>query len=98
MTDSVRSLAEIENIHCSPLTYPGGSFLIEGDEVGQAWFAFGESMLTIPGHVLVIHVQRDGFQNKVFCPLSRDWCEAVWPVILGYICILPVSSGTSADL
>lgn len=59
----------------------------ERDQVGQAWFAFCESMLTLPGRVLVIHVHRDGLQTEVFHHLSRDWCQAVIPGLS-----LPLSS------
>jgi len=45
--DSVKHLAEIKvhNIHCSPPIYPASDDIIEGYQIGQAWFLLGELLL-----------------------------------------------------
>ena len=74
MGDSVKSLAEVEvdNIHCSPLIYSAGHPIIEGHQIGQAWFPLGESMLTTPDNLFFLHLFRDDIQNELFHHLSRD--------------------------
>lgn len=42
----------VNNICCSPLIYKSNHFVIENNQVGQAWFNLGKSMLTVLNHHL----------------------------------------------
>ena len=57
MGDCVESLAEVkvDNIHGSPFVYLASHVIVESYQIGQAWFPFGESMLTTPDNLLFFH-------------------------------------------
>jgi len=50
-------------------------------KIGQAFFPLGESMLTTPDNLLVLHLLRDDICNELFHHLSRDGGEADQPVV-----------------
>ena len=58
---SVKSLTEVkvDNIHCFPLIHQASDFIIDGDKVGQA--CHGESMLTTPDDLIVLHMPGNDF-------------------------------------
>ena len=60
MGDSVKNLAEFEvdDIHSFPFIYPASHALIESYHFGQAGFPLGESMLTTPDNLLLLHLLR----------------------------------------
>ena len=66
MSDCVQSLAEVkvDNIHCSPFIYPASHAMVESYQIGQAWFPFGESMLTTRDNLLFLHLLDDDIQNE----------------------------------
>ena len=68
------------NIHCFSLIYPVSHDIIEGYHICQAWFPFGESMLTAPGKLIFFHLLGDDIQNKLFYHLPGDNVEVNWPV------------------
>jgi len=83
MGDSVESLAEVEvdNIHGSPLISPYGHAIVESYQIGQALFPLGESMLTTPDNLLLLHLLDDGLQDELLHHLSRDGGETDRPVV-----------------
>ena len=69
----IKSFGEIQvdNVHHSPHINQAGYFVIEGDEVCQAQFALGESILAFPNHML--HTTCGGSsQEIIFCNFPRD--------------------------
>ena len=54
MGNRIKSLGEIQvhNVHRLPHINQAGYFVIEGNQVCQALFALGESVLTFPNYVL----------------------------------------------
>lgn len=90
--DSVQNLTEVEpeNTHCSVLIHLGSCFIVEGNEVGQAWFSFKECSLPTPDCFLVICVDRESLQNETLHQLSEDWGEADFFKDQSGLCFLPV--------
>jgi len=68
----IESLGEIQvgNVHCSPHISQGGYFVAEGNQVCQAQFALGESMLAFPKHVL--HLTCDSPRDDSFHNFRGD--------------------------
>lgn len=58
---------------------------MESDKVSEAWFPFAESTLANSGHLLGIHVGKDGLQNQALHYVSRDQGEVGWPVALWFL-------------
>ena len=59
----------VDNIHWPPLTYPVNHDILKDYQIGQAWFALGESMLITPDNLfsfLFFHFLGDSIQNKLF--------------------------------
>lgn len=56
-------------------------FIVQGNQVGKAWFTFSASMLATPDHILVICMDRSLLHNEALHHLSRDWAEADWLVV-----------------
>lgn len=77
------SFAEVrvENIQCFPLIHSGSCFILEGNQVGKAWFTFSESILATPDYLLIIPGDEDGLWNEALHHLSRDGGEADWMVV-----------------
>lgn len=76
---SVENLPEVKigNTHCISLIHPS-SFIIIGDQVGQTWLTFRESMQTMPDH-FVIHMARDGLQDflrSLSQGYAYDFCQS----------------------
>lgn len=75
MVDHVKSLTRVKmnNTHCCPLPHTASHFIVEGNQVGQAEFAFSKSILTIPNHLLVLHVCGNEFQENLLHNIPADW-------------------------
>lgn len=58
------------NIHCSSHINQAGYFIVEGNQVCQAPFALGESMLAFPDGVFDLTC--DSLQEDSFHMLPRD--------------------------
>jgi len=67
---------KVHNFVCFPYFYPANDDIVEGYQVGQAWFFLGESMLTTPDNLLLFQLFGDGIQNKLsslFFSFSLDF-------------------------
>ena len=83
MGDCVKSLAEVkaDNTHCDPLSFLQWHDWLGRDQIGQAWFPLGESMLTTPNNLLFLHLLNDDLQNELLHHLSRDGGEVDKPIV-----------------
>jgi len=63
--DSVKSFAGgvVNDIYCSFLTLKSSPFIKERNQVDQAWFTLGKSMLTLHNYLIVLHLHRNGCQE-----------------------------------
>lgn len=75
------TIAEINNIHCSTLIHQVCHLITEGYWVGQAWFPLHKSLLSIPNHLLVLHLFGNSFQYYLLHHFLRDPDEPVIPNI-----------------
>lgn len=66
MGDSVKNFTKVKINNLPP------SYLItESDQVHQAWFSLHISVLTALGHLLLLHMFGNGFQDDLLHALCR---------------------------
>lgn len=54
MGNDIKSLGaiQVDNVHCWPHISQAGSFVVRGNQVCQAQFVLGQSVLAFPNHGL----------------------------------------------
>lgn len=76
MEGCVKSLGEdqVNSVSCLPSISQVSYFVVEDDQVCQAWFAPDESMLAFPTHMLQLTCGTP--QEYLLCNFPSDWREA----------------------
>ena len=68
------------NIHCSFFVCMASPLIMEGNCVGQAWFAPHSFVLAVPSPLPILHAAGNGFQGNLLNHLPRDGGETNQPV------------------
>lgn len=58
----VLAKVNVNNIHCSFFVCTASPLIMEGNGVGQAWFAPLSFVLAVPSPLLILHTAGNGFQ------------------------------------
>lgn len=90
--DSTKSSVRGCFTHWSPFVHRPGSFTIEGDWVGQSWFALDRSTFTIPVYLLVLYCHVFGnwfWEEPPVYPSSDRSSRALFFFLLSPSAILP---------
>ena len=58
----VLAKVNVKNIHCSFFVCMASPLIMEGNGVGQAWFAPLSFVLAVPSPLLILHTAGNGFQ------------------------------------
>lgn len=81
--NSVKNLTKVKvnNIQHSSLIHLASQLIVEGYQVGKAWFPHCKSILTFPDRLLVLRLFENGLQDYLLHHLLRDWVQAYQAVV-----------------
>lgn len=75
---------KVNAFHASPLVHKCYYFIIEENQVGQAWFILGISTLTVPNHLLLLCVPKIHSKGTNYMIFPRTQVRVIGPSLLDF--------------